>query len=163
MPVTAIEDVWLRAVAQGIETATFHILTPYPGTKLFERLDNQGRILTKDWDLYDTRHAVFQPAGMTPDQLEQGYWRASEGFYRWSNILAAAWTKPTATDRIRHMAYSGAWKKFESTWSLLVKLGLLPRMLPVLESVLSAFGHYPADAKRAAVRHGKTVSEAQIC
>ena len=151
------------AVAQGIETATFHVLTPYPGTALFERLDRQGRILTKDWNLYDTRHAVFSPAAMTTQQLEQGYWRAYDRFYRWSNILAAACTKPTATDRIRHLMYSGAWKKFESVWSLLVKLGLLPRMLPVLESVLSAFGHYPADAKHANPRKEQTVSEARIC
>ena len=53
------------AIEQGIETATFHILTPYPGTALYKRMAAQGRITESDWDLYDTRHAVFQPARMT--------------------------------------------------------------------------------------------------
>ena len=54
------------AIAQGIETATFHILTPYPGTRSHERMAGRGaRVTTPDWDLYDTRHVVFQPAGMT--------------------------------------------------------------------------------------------------
>ena len=51
------------AIAQGIETATFHILTPYPGTALYRRhCRRTGRITCDDWDLYDTRHAVFRPA-----------------------------------------------------------------------------------------------------
>ena len=60
------------AVGQGIETATFHILTPYPGTALYSRMAAQKRLLHQDWDLYDTRHAVFSPAKMTPGQLEAG-------------------------------------------------------------------------------------------
>ena len=44
-----------------LECATFHILTPYPGTPLFARLEAEGRILHRDWDLYDTAHAVFRP------------------------------------------------------------------------------------------------------
>ncbi len=52
------------AVEQGIETATFHILTPYPGTALYDRMQAQGRITSDNWDLYDTRHVVFQPARM---------------------------------------------------------------------------------------------------
>src|SRR6266550_6999663 len=58
------------AIKQGIETATFHILTPYPGTALYHRISDQGRLTTDDWDLYDTRHAVFRPAGMSADELE---------------------------------------------------------------------------------------------
>src|SRR5204862_8290539 len=50
------------AIEQGIETATFHVLTPYPGTALYERMAAQGRLLHSDWDLYDTRHVVYQPA-----------------------------------------------------------------------------------------------------
>ncbi len=54
------------AVEHGIETATFHVLTPYPGTALYQRIDQQRRLLHRDWDRYDTRQAVFQPARMTP-------------------------------------------------------------------------------------------------
>ncbi len=53
--------------------ATFHILTPYPGTPLFRRLERDGRILTRDWSRYDTTHAVFTPHLMGPEDLERGY------------------------------------------------------------------------------------------
>src|SRR5215472_4262561 len=62
------------AVEQGIETATFHILTPYPSTALHQRLDTQRRILNRRWDLYDTHHCVFTPAKLSPATLEAGYW-----------------------------------------------------------------------------------------
>ncbi|HKC63096.1 MAG TPA: radical SAM protein, partial [Pyrinomonadaceae bacterium] len=71
------------AISQGIETATFHILTPYPGTALYERMLKAERILHANWDEYDTRHAVFRPARMTPEALEEGYRRAYKEFYRW--------------------------------------------------------------------------------
>jgi radical SAM superfamily enzyme YgiQ (UPF0313 family) len=137
------------AIEQGIETSTFHILTPYPGTRLFTRLASQGRIATRNWDLYDTRHAVFRPEGMTAGQLENGYRGAYEKFYRWSSILRSARTKPTLARRMRHMAYSGAWKKFEPLWNLVIKSGLLRRATPLLESVLSGFGGVgPAKLRR---------------
>ncbi len=47
----------------GIETATFHILTPYPGTMLYKRMAADGRLLHSDWDRYDTRHVVFARRG----------------------------------------------------------------------------------------------------
>jgi radical SAM superfamily enzyme YgiQ (UPF0313 family) len=50
------------AISQAIETATFHILTPYPGTPLYRRMQEQRRLLHSNWDLYDTRHTVFRPA-----------------------------------------------------------------------------------------------------
>jgi radical SAM superfamily enzyme YgiQ (UPF0313 family) len=56
-----------------LECATFHILTPYPGTPLFRQLESEGRLLHRDWDLYDTAHAVFRPRHMSPRQLEEGY------------------------------------------------------------------------------------------
>src|SRR2546430_8756999 len=75
------------AVEHGIETATFHILTPYPGTALHRRIADQGRLTTHDWDLYDTRHAVFRPAHMSAAQLECGYRWAYREFYRWKSIV----------------------------------------------------------------------------
>jgi len=58
------------AIEQGIETATFHILTPYPGTALYRRMQAAGRLLHSDWDLYDTRHVVYRPVGIDAEQLE---------------------------------------------------------------------------------------------
>ena len=53
------------AVDHGITTATFHIQTPYPGTRLYARMRAEGRIVTDNWDLYDTRHVVYRPARLT--------------------------------------------------------------------------------------------------
>jgi radical SAM superfamily enzyme YgiQ (UPF0313 family) len=58
---------------QRLECATFHILTPYPGTPLFEQMERDGRLLHKQWELYDTAHVVFQPKQMSREQLADGY------------------------------------------------------------------------------------------
>lgn len=127
------------AVQQGLETATFHILTPYPGTPLRDAMEKQGRILTNDWDLYDTRHTVFRPAKLSPRELESGYWRAYQRFYSWKGIFKAALTKPNLRGVIRHLALTGAWKKMEPFWNLIIKTGVLGQMRPVLEGVLNEF------------------------
>jgi radical SAM superfamily enzyme YgiQ (UPF0313 family) len=51
-----------------------HLLIPFPGSETYKKLDDEGRILTKDWSKYDGSHAVFQPAKMTPKELEDGMW-----------------------------------------------------------------------------------------
>ncbi|MBI1913147.1 MAG: B12-binding domain-containing radical SAM protein [Planctomycetes bacterium] len=56
-----------------LECATFHILTPYPGTPLFAQMEAEGRLLHKEWSQYDTAHVVFRPKRMTPQQLAAGY------------------------------------------------------------------------------------------
>jgi radical SAM superfamily enzyme YgiQ (UPF0313 family) len=56
-----------------MECATFHILTPYPATPLFRQMEAEGRLLHRDWSLYDTAHAVFRPRNMSPEELEEGY------------------------------------------------------------------------------------------
>jgi len=126
------------AVGQGIETATFHVLTPYPGTALYQRMAAQGRLLHSDWNRYDTRQAVFRPAQMTPAELEDGYWGAYRDFYRWGSIFRGAATKTGVRARARHVAYSAGWKKFEGLWNVLIRAGQVTRALPVLEAVLSA-------------------------
>lgn len=132
------------AVEQGIETATFHILTPYPGTALYQRMADQGRLLHQDWDLYDTRHTVFRPARLSPQALEEGYWRAYRDFYRWGSIARGAWSKPTWSGRARHLAYAAGWKKFEPFWDWVIRARRVGRMLPLLETILSAQGRHRA-------------------
>jgi radical SAM superfamily enzyme YgiQ (UPF0313 family) len=126
------------AVEHGIETATFHILTPYPGTNLYRRLTDQGRIITHDWDAYDTRHAVFRPARMSGQELERGYRRAYRRFYQWRSIVAAAGTQSSPLAALRHVAYAAGWKKFEPLWDLVIRAKRAGVMLPVLEAILDA-------------------------
>ncbi|MEZ4869079.1 MAG: radical SAM protein [Caldilineaceae bacterium] len=128
------------AVQQGIETATFHILTPYPGTLLYERMQQQGRLLHSDWDRYDTRHVVYQPAKLSPAVLEAGYWRAYQAFYQWRNIWRGAGAKSSLKGRLRHVAYAGGWKKFEPLWDGIIRLKRAGAALPMLEAILSGFG-----------------------
>jgi radical SAM superfamily enzyme YgiQ (UPF0313 family) len=57
----------------GIDAVNFALLTPYPGTPLFNRLDREGRILTKDWSRYTRKNVVFEPKNMTKKELEEGF------------------------------------------------------------------------------------------
>jgi hypothetical protein len=66
----------------GIVEAEFLILTPYPNTPLAEKLGAQGRIFNRDWSRYNTAHAVFRPARMSPERLEQGVSYLWREFYR---------------------------------------------------------------------------------
>ena len=78
----------LASVGQGIATATFHILTPYPGTALYERY--RPRMRVHDWRRYDTRHIVFEHPTMTAEQVESGYWEAYRRFYKLRSICEGA-------------------------------------------------------------------------
>jgi len=63
----------------------FSILFPIPGTPLYEQLDREGRILTRDWSLFDGSHVVFQPANFQPAELQQWYvwaWKKCYGLLR---------------------------------------------------------------------------------
>jgi radical SAM superfamily enzyme YgiQ (UPF0313 family) len=147
------------AISQGIETATFHILTPYPGTALYERMHAAGRITTYDWDRYDTRHVVYRPTHLTPEALEEGYWRAYRDFYRWGSIFQGASTKADWLGKVRHVAYAGGWKKFEPLWDWVIRARRVNQLLPVLENVLSEFGKLPSTASTPANTPGKPVTE----
>ena len=124
------------AIEHGVETATFHILTPYPGTGLRARLESQRRITTNDWDLYDTRHTVFAPARMSGDALERGYWRAYRDFYKWRSIARGAAAHDSMQGSLRHFAYAAGWKKFEPLWDMVIRARRAGMMLPVLETIL---------------------------
>ena len=132
------------AITQGIETATFHVLTPYPGTALYQRMAAAGRMTTSNWTLYDTRHTVFQPALMTSEQLEAGYWGAYRHFYSWRSILRSSCVQDGPIEQLRHLAYVGAWKKCEPLWDVVIRAKRLTNFMPVLESVLASFERNPS-------------------
>jgi radical SAM superfamily enzyme YgiQ (UPF0313 family) len=146
------------AIQQGIETATFHILTPYPGTSLHRRLSDEGRITHAHWDLYDTRHVVFRPARLSPENLEAGYWHAYREFYRWGSIFNSAAAHARPIDQLRHIAYAGGWKKFEPLWDVVIRARRLSHTLPLLENILAGFGR--CDPKSQANNQRATVPEA---
>jgi len=73
---------------------TFHILTPYPGTALFEKFDGEGRLLHKDWTRYDHGQVVFRPRLMTPEQLYKGWQQARWEAYRWPKIIDRVMQSP---------------------------------------------------------------------
>ncbi len=74
------------AVDAGIDLPRFAIVTPFPGTPLFQRLAGEGRILTTNWELYDGQHVVFKPARMSVADLQAGNERAWKYAYRWAGI-----------------------------------------------------------------------------
>jgi radical SAM superfamily enzyme YgiQ (UPF0313 family) len=71
----------------GVQNATFNILTPFPGTRLFKKLESEGRILTRDWDRYNSRaDVVFQPKNMTGEELLEGFNFVNRRFYSLASI-----------------------------------------------------------------------------
>lgn len=132
------------AIEHGIETATFHILTPYPGTGLYRRMAAQGRLTVHDWDRYDTRQAVFEPARMSAAELERGYRDAYREFYRWRSIVRGAAAHDDLLAGARHMAYAAGWKKVEPLWDVVIRAKRAGAMLPLLEATLAGYGRHPA-------------------
>jgi radical SAM superfamily enzyme YgiQ (UPF0313 family) len=63
-----------------------NILTPFPGTRLFKRLDEEGRIIHKDWNKYDAKHVVFSPSLLTPEELFEGHRRVIRHIYSFDSI-----------------------------------------------------------------------------
>jgi len=76
---------WLEE--NRIETLTSHILTPYPGTALYCRMEADGRIVHRDLSRYNTAQVVFKPRDMTAEQLSQGYLWMYRQFYSFRSIL----------------------------------------------------------------------------
>jgi radical SAM superfamily enzyme YgiQ (UPF0313 family) len=74
------------AVDAKIDLPRFAIATPFPATALYRRLESEGRILTRNWELYDAQHVVFQPARMTADELQRGTEAAWKYTYRFRSI-----------------------------------------------------------------------------
>ncbi len=93
-----------------IETVTSHIMTPYPGTILYERLKEEGRILTDDLSLYNTANVVFQPKQMTATQLSDGYLWMYKQIYSFRNILRRMPKKPD--QRAAYLMFNLLYRKF---------------------------------------------------
>jgi radical SAM superfamily enzyme YgiQ (UPF0313 family) len=83
-------DVFLKtaefAVQARIDLPRFAIVTPFPNTGLYKRLEAEGRILTRNWELYDGQHVVFRPAKLSMEELRQGTEAAWKYAYSFRSI-----------------------------------------------------------------------------
>ncbi len=115
---------WVEDVR--LECATFHVLTPYPGTPLFRQLEAEGRILHRDWDRYDTAHVVFQPRRMSVEQLAEGYaW-----CYRRLFSHGSIWRRRPDDWRAvaPYLAMSYLYKRSNLLWRFLIRQRLTSRV-----------------------------------
>lgn len=117
--------------AQWIETnrlecATFHILTPYPGTPLFRQMEGEGRILHRDWSRYDTSHVVFQPRHMTADELAHGYGWIYQRLFSHRSI----WRRRPQDCRAvaPYLAMSYLYKRSNRIWHWLIRRNLVRKV-----------------------------------
>jgi radical SAM superfamily enzyme YgiQ (UPF0313 family) len=78
-------------VRSKIEAAYFSLLTPYPGTRLFQRLEAEGRITSRDWSHYDSSHVVYQPKPFSAERLLGGYLGALKELYSIPSIFKRLW------------------------------------------------------------------------
>jgi radical SAM superfamily enzyme YgiQ (UPF0313 family) len=139
-------DVFLKtaefAVQAKIDLPRFAVVTPFPNTPLYLRLEAEGRILTKDWELYDAQHVVFQPKNMSVRQLQEGVEAAWKHAYSWNSIWRrlrhspAPWPVRIGTN-LGYRFYANNLSRFYNCdWII----GRVPRNAPFVQPVSAAAG-----------------------
>ena len=114
------------AVEARIDLPRFAVVTPFPNTGLYRRLESEGRLLTRNWELYDGQHVVFQPLRMSVHELEQGTEEAWKHAYSYRSILArlphspAPWGVKLATN-LGYRFYAHHLSKFYTCDSMIVR------------------------------------------
>jgi radical SAM superfamily enzyme YgiQ (UPF0313 family) len=152
------KDVFVRTAdwieQNRLECATFHILTPYPATPLFQQMEAQGRILHRNWTLYDTGHTVFQPKHMSPEELEQGYAWIYHRLFSHGSIWRR---RPQQWQAVPpYLAMSYLYKRSNRFWHLLIKHDLVnPVWRPLVEMTRWRHIRY---RRRLALEYRETVS-----
>lgn len=108
---------WIEA--NRLECATFHILTPYPGTPLYRQLYDEGRLLHKDWEKYDTAHVVFRPKQLTEEELANGYGWCYGRLFSLKSIWRRRPRDPAAV--LPYLAMSLLYKRSNRLWHFLIR------------------------------------------
>ncbi len=93
------------AIKARIDTVQFLILTPLPGTETFKQLEEEGRLLTRNWELYDGHHVVFQPERISPEELQEETIRAYKKFYSFRNWFSNVTLTGVTTTLYRGMGW----------------------------------------------------------
>jgi radical SAM superfamily enzyme YgiQ (UPF0313 family) len=112
---------WL--ISNKVETMTAHILTPYPGTKIYKQLLQENRITDHNLRNYNTSNVVFQPKNMSADELRDGYLNMYRNFYSFRNIFLR---KPDNKKlQAPYFIFNFGYRKFGKLTSHLGRLGLM--------------------------------------
>lgn len=124
-----------------MENATFHILTPYPGTPLFRQMEAEGRLLHRDWERYDTAHCVFRPRHMDPETLEAGYQWGYEQLFSHASIWRRRPADLSAVPPYLGMTY--LYKHSNGLWEWLIRRRLVSTVWrPLVELTRLRHLHY---------------------
>jgi radical SAM superfamily enzyme YgiQ (UPF0313 family) len=91
---TVFKKTFAFIMKNNIDAAQFHILTPFPGTSLYNTMEKNGRIIDKDWAKYHTGEVVLRPQNMSSDELQRGYWWAYRKTYSVPNIMKRCLRSP---------------------------------------------------------------------
>ena len=102
-------------IKHSVPSVSAYVLTPYPGTALFDRIVKDGRILHFNWSYYDHLTPVFRPANMTFEELMEGYMRFRERLFSLKGILL----RLAAQYRVAPVAFLGSSLSFRHTTGLL--------------------------------------------
>ena len=86
-----------------------NILTPYPGTAIYNRFEKEGRILTKNWSQYSQAHVVYKPKLMTPEELSEGFAWVTKKYYSWYEIIKRS---------LKYLGYASSKEKSPSLLSI---------------------------------------------
>jgi radical SAM superfamily enzyme YgiQ (UPF0313 family) len=146
-------DVFERTVgwieANRLECATFHILTPYPGTPLFAQMKREDRLLHTDWRQYDTSHVVFRPRHMSPEQLAAGYAWCYRRLFSHKSIWRRRPTDAAAVPGYLGMSY--LYKRCNWLWPTLIRHQLVATVWrPLVELSRRRHVHFRARLQHSA-------------
>lgn len=101
----AVFDQYLEfANRNTLDGAFMPVLTPFPGTRIHKRLKEEGRVFTEDWRKYDMATVVYQPRGMSVDELQEGFWKVNKGFYSLSSTFRRLFW-PSSIKRRSHIIF----------------------------------------------------------
>lgn len=120
---TVFEETLNWLIKNKIETMTAHILTPYPGTKIYQRLRSEGRIIDVEPTHYNTSYAVFSPNKMTQQQLYEGYLKIYEDFYSIKNIIKRL--PDDRKQRVPYLLFNFLYRKFGKIAASIAGFGLM--------------------------------------